>query len=226
MYKILQAGILSTTALVSTVVGATNPVYGPYFAFLAGIAYLPPSNYTGFNVIFPGITKKLDYKVAFSSGLQLGYKIRNLRLEMEGNYINAGASKLQAGNIVIQNRNSDLLVLKGSNSLVGGFVNLIYEFYSPYSTWDFYPYLGFGAGYTRVRNNLKISTANIILDHDGVSQSVAAGQGIIGAGYYMDDFTTFGLDYRYMATGKLNILNDRKLNIHTVNFVLNFAFGV
>lgn len=226
MYKILQAGILSTAALVSTVAGATNPVYGPYFAFLAGIAYLPPSDYSGFNVLFPGITKRLDYKVAFSGGLQLGYKIRNLRLELEGNYINASANKLRVGNLVIQNRNSDILVLKGSNSLIGGFVNFIYEFYSPYSTWDFYPYLGLGAGYTKVRNNLKISTNDIIQERNRVSQGVAAGQGIVGVGYYMDDLTTFGLDYRYMATGKLNILNDTKLNIHSINFVLNFAFGL
>jgi len=226
MYKILQAGILSAAALVSTAAGATNPVYGPYFAFLAGIAYVPPSDYSGFNVLFPGIIKRLNYNFAFSGGLQLGYKIRNLRLELEGNYINATINKMRAGDFEIRNKTSDLLVLNGSNSLIGGFVNLIYEFYSPYSTWDFYPYLGLGAGYTKVRNNIKISINDIILERDRVSQSVAAGQGIVGVGYYMDDFTTFGLDYRYMATGKLNILNDRKLSIHTINFVLNFAFGV
>lgn len=224
MNNILKGIVASMLA--SSIAYATNPVYGPYFAFLTGIAYVPPTEYIGMNVLYPNIVKQLDYKVAFSGGLQLGYKIRNFRVEVEGNYFNAGPTKLKVGDLEIRNKNSDLLVLKGSNSLIGGFFNGIYEFYSPYSTWDFYPYIGLGGGYVKVRNNLKISSQDNILERDKISQSVSAGQGIIGFGYYMDDLTTFGLDYRYMTTGKIRIFNERKLVTHTVNFVLNFAFGL
>ncbi len=55
------------------------------------------------------------------------------------------------------------------------------------------------------------------------TEGTTAVQGIIGGSYFLDDFTWFGLDYRYMVTQKVDRLNS-SLQMHTLNFSFTGMF--
>ncbi|TIE93034.1 hypothetical protein DI028_15555 [Legionella pneumophila] len=92
---------------------------------------------------------------------------------------------------------------------------------------SFVPYLGLGLGYGTVRSNFKLYNVNynnsqVPIFESKESSSAAMAQGILGISYFLDDFAAFGLDFRYLATSRVDSL-DASLRIPTVNVSFIYA---
>lgn len=105
-------------------------------------------------------------------------------------------------------------------------LNGFYDLFTPGSTSNWAPYVGIGIGYSRTQNKLSFYTfGNAIpgLSYSETATSPAA-QGIIGLGYFLDDYSAVGLDFRYLTTKKTPS-SDQRLNVVTINlsFVGSFS---
>jgi len=200
----------------------------------------------------PRIPGKLSYKVFGNIGGQVGYRfMENFRAEMQifGNSNNY--SKLTLGPftyagdvypaIVIGSpKTSTGLRMKGSTTTGAFMVNGFYDFYTPGGS-DFSPYLGLGVGYAHIMDKLKFYYNNVYVSGTTLKSSANAPnvyvsgttlkssanapavQAIIGAGYFMDDFTWVGLDYRYFTTKTIQDRGSR-LQINTINLSISGMF--
>jgi opacity protein-like surface antigen len=122
----------------------------------------------------------------------------------------------------------------GTNS---GFLMLngYYDFYTP-SEDDLsplIPYVGLGLGYAYVENNIQFYYDNTQLTVGNIVEKYTkpAGQVIIGTSYFLDDLTSFGLDFRYLTTAsntkttEYNIFKTKE-QIYTLNLTFNGAFDL
>jgi hypothetical protein len=159
-------------------------------------------------------------------GFSLGYRISPVRLEGQlfFNINNYSELPLSTCTLVsptvwspqpfmacaepVLNENS--VAFNGNIMSFLGFFNIFYDFLSCDSTTSFFPYIGAGIGGGIIRNTVNFKTNNIVAatfypypfpTHTFTSSSSGvAAQGILGFGYYLDDFATLGLDIRYVGT--------------------------
>jgi opacity protein-like surface antigen len=224
-------------ALTSGASIAANPMNGIYGGLIVGGSYSPKTNIIFNAPLTPtGSTcssgancsaafGKLSYSGFGNIGGQIGVRMNQFRVELEPivNYnpyqkITVGTTKYNSP------KSSAGLRLKGDTTTAALMVNGFYDFFTPNGS-NFAPYLGAGVGYAYVDNSLRFYCNNqtIACTKYSKSQSSAAVQGILGAAYFMDDFTWFGLDYRYITTQKINVL-DSRLQIHTINLSFSGMF--
>lgn len=157
-----------------------------------------------------------------------------------------GASGSSTINTTIPNPKPNM---SGQTIMGAAFFNVYYDFWDEDNDPSFIPYVGLGIGYATVRNSLKYSfpfdgttygsyygTTPFIPGSMINGRFVAAesykyrintssplGQGILGLSYYMSDYTSFGLDYRYILTAVSSKLGSR-VNLNTLNLNVNFSF--
>lgn len=197
------------------VANAANPVPGWYAGIMLGGSYAPKVNFTFINPTTGVLnTGKLSYSALGNIGGQVGYRfLENLRLEGQIFYNNNPYQELTVGAITITSpKTSTGLRLKGSTSTGAFMVNGFYDFFVPDgSPSGFSPYVGLGFGYAHVNNSIKFYNNNVIISGSRLSHSddAFAAQGILGAGYFLDSFTWFGLDFRYFTTQKITVLDSR-----------------
>ena len=114
-------------------------------------------------------------------------------------------------------------------------VNGFFDLYTPSddNVTNIAPYIGLGIGYSYVQNNLTFQYNQTYLANGEFVQSyyALAGQAIVGVNYFMDDFTTIGLDFRAFSTTNqqhsnkyLPISVDTQAQIYSINLVFNGAF--
>lgn len=233
------AGLLVTSC---SVFGAT-PAEGWYGGLLGGVSYTPTASVTLFDPLTKTtMTGRLTHSIGGGGGGQIGYRICNFRLEGEL-YINSSPyTQLKIGNVTIRKHVNPnfLLRMNGSTTVGAGFANAFYDFYDEENDPTWVPYLGLGIGYSRIRNsvNLTIPRANFAGPNlignafsftTSRTKSTPIGQGIIGISYFYSDFTTLGLDYRYMVTKSLQGNHGGgftgKTQINALNIVFNHWFN-
>lgn len=225
-------------SLLSAASFAANPVNGWYAGIILGGSYAPKANFTipvpatlntticsAFGGCPTGINGSLSFDGYGNIGGQIGIRTNQLRFEFEPLVNYNPYDKLTIGPITLESpKSSDGLRMKGDTTTAALMVNGFYDFYR--SDCNLVPYVGAGLGVAYVNNNFRLLFNNQTLQITKVKehQTTAAVQGIVGASYFMDDYTWFGLDYRYITTQNIDIL-DNRVQIHTVNLSFSGMFN-
>ena len=237
--------------LANNAVFAVNPVQGLYGGIILGINYTPNTNYvfpanvapadiqlsqpgvspvTTLTIPSPSLT--LKYSTMGQIGGQLGYRCGKYRGEGQFVFNNSPYSSIQSGNLQVSSNHSSSYTFVGSTNTVYGMLNGFYDFLPSDPNSNFAPYVGVGIGYAAVQNTLNLglwsvqtgtNVRNINITETTYSM---AGQAIIGASYFLDDFTAFGLDLRYLTTSAKSNILDARLQVLTLNVTFNGAFNL
>jgi hypothetical protein len=227
----MKQGSLGIALLfLSGAVHAVNPVQGWYAGINIGASYVPTVNFKGTSpVTLQTVNGKLTYDVLGQIGGQAGYRCDHYRVEGQFFYNNNPYNSLEIGNYAILSPStSTAFRLEGSTDTGAVLVNGFYDFLPTDTTSSTVPYVGLGVGYAYVADNIKFYYNETQLDAATTRKHVSslAGQAIIGASFFMDDFTVFGLDLRYFtATAKTELLQTRP-QIISVNVTFNGAFNL
>jgi hypothetical protein len=216
--------------LLSSTLYAANPRSGWYAGIFFGGSYSTDIDYLFIRPNGTGVTNlgNMSYSFMGGGGGQIGYKWFPARVELEVLYNYAPYETLTSGPATYTSPDSSTgLRFKGNTSLLAGFINAYYDFYTQGCNSNWAPYIGAGFGYAYMwntlewyRNNTEFFSANI-----EQTQSVPVAQGIVGAAYFIDDYTSFALDYRYVTTGPVNLFNNEQFVAHTLNFTFNGSFN-
>lgn len=227
---------------------ALNPQPGWYAGLIVGANYVEnvPFNYVDRSgQLKPG---QLGHDIMASIGGQVGYRwCDNFRFEFEGIYNNSPYSYLRLNDVTIHSPDTSTgLRLKGQSQSGVGTFNIFYDLFGDYSS-NAVPYVGLGIGYAYIVGQIEFYYNDVLLsdqfaDVTGTnverpfshSKSGLAGQAIAGISYYLDDFSYFALDGRYLVSEKQTLLNqqvrrtsnvvDAQYQLWTINLVFNGAF--
>ena len=254
MRHIIKFGFILGLAASSNAFSA-DPVQGFYLGLLGQLSHAPNTN---LSFSLPdGNTYNGSVKLSIVGGGvggSIGYKIRNFRLEGEllfniNNYgsLNVGSCTLISPDVLGPNGNCSAfientgLAFNGNTMGYYGLFNTFYDFLSSDPTVNFVSYLGLGLGGAMIKNHalshsnnqcISLGTCSAIVSQTlNTSSNGFAIQGIVGFNYYLDDFTTLGLDFRYLSTVNFNknntsaVTNSNNSNygIGTINITANFA---
>lgn len=222
----------ATALLFSNLTYAMNPVQGLYLGFILGGNYASKVDlgypYTN-DILIPYNTPgTLTYDFGGNIGGQLGYKINHFRVEGEFNYAYLGYDKLQFNGITItKKRTTTAVKLGGNTKVMSAFLNAYYDLFTADADTTFTPYVGLGIGMANLRSITDLTLNGLVLVKQNYSQSSGAVQGILGVNYYLDDFTTVSLDYRYMTTNNLKVSDfiDQRFTVSSFNLGFNFVLA-
>lgn len=231
---------------------ALNPVNGWYAGFIGDVSYMGSLDFTVLNLDtirlpnggtaatttgLPGSTldSQINYRVMGGGGGQLGYRFCDrYRAELEVFFNTNEYNLIQFGNYGSIDRatsiNQDIgLNQNGRTNIITGMLNGYFDFYNPRSEGYFVPYVGLGIGYASVQNRLVLNYNAQEVYRASLTKSGFAAQVIAGLSYFLDDFTSFNVDYRYYSTNKISETNtffsfNQRFAIQTVNISMNFAF--
>lgn len=243
--KALQSGLM-TTFLFSSVAYAINPIPGWYAGLIVGGSKAPAIT---FDVVTPvqghSGTGTLSYSLLGNVGGQIGYRFHNLRVEGEFFYNNNPYSHLNIGETNIPNVNSNNQSVQQTTQFANPFTfqgytntyammfNGFYDFYIPEYTEHVVPYVGVGAGYAHVENNIEFFYNGSSFPGSDITRFTNnfAGQGIVGLSYFLTDFTSFSLDFRYFSAFNSHAV-DAQFNsfqgrpqLYALNLLFNSAFN-
>jgi hypothetical protein len=236
----------------SGIAHALNPVQGWYGGVLIGANYTPSADFfstPAYQATTPGTstTLKIDTAATLNYGTmgeiggQLGYRHQNYRVEGQYFYNNSPYSSLALNSLTINGvptHNTNTLktssdvspYIEGSTDTGLLMLNGFYDFLPTNPSGHVAPYLGLGLGYAYSSNNFSIYFQPVVdgsITQYKIKQHMTspAGQGILGLTYFLDDFSSFGLDFRYLTTsGKSDLLQSR-VQVYTLNFLFNGAFN-
>lgn len=227
-----------------------HPIDGFYWGFIAGAQYL--DNFSNVQLpAMPDVVNTLTnpfaatYRnsIGFGGDISFGYRIfERIRGEAEIFYGYQKINSIQANDgTPVSPRNPTQYPGSGNKllgdiqnygAMVNGFVDLYWD--RPNSESTFTPYVGGGVGYARMQvgtvidysfadpNNPSNGLELRNLSHDARNQFVW--QGIAGFGWFPDDFTFAGVDFRYQDFGVLDTLNG-KARTYGAYLFFNFSFG-
>ncbi len=210
---------------------AVNPVNGFYGGVFLGPTYAPNATFTVETPFSPlSMDGTVHYSIIGNIGGQAGYRFNHFRVEGEL-FANYNTFKtLKVGDITFNTPYPyySNITMKGSTTTGAIMANVFYDFYTLGQTVYWSPYLGLGIGYSYIQNTVSFYNANVEYPSLGQTQSSThpAGQFIIGLGYFLDDFTTVGLDYRYFTTEAASPFNSRTaLNSFNITLIGSFDRG-
>lgn len=217
-----------TSVLLATTAQAINPTPGWYGGlFLGGSKASNPK----FSYVNPATdlveTGKLTHGFYGNIGAQLGYRFfDHYRIEAEilANY--NPYKQVRFGSITLNSTKRHTgYYLKGSTTLGAIMVNGLIDIYQRDSESGISPYLGIGIGYARVMNKIKFYENGTVIPGSNIStnSSEPAAQGIAGIGLFADDYTFFGVDFRYLSTDNVKRSNSR-LQVASINLLFNGSF--
>lgn len=233
---------LSSLLLINAQAFALNPVQGWYAGLILGVSYpqettvVPTTSFvTPVGTIAPQ-NASLSYGVMGGVGGQIGYRCEHFRVEGEALYNNNPYDILTIGDYVIKSPStSSTLRMQGATNSGFFLINGFYDLYTPNqdNVSQVVPYIGLGAGYSYVQNNITLYYNDTELYRTNLKATFSrpAGQAIVGISYFMDDFTTFGLDFRYLQTTSITNNNrpringfDTSLKLYSINLLFNGSF--
>ncbi|WP_133128201.1 outer membrane protein [Legionella nagasakiensis] len=240
MKQSLKIG-LAVLMLHNNPIHALNPINGWYAGIILGGSYAPNANLT-FNLpntpnsgscslsatCSTNTTGSFSYSGYGNIGGQIGFRSNHFRAELEPVVNYNPYQNITVNGVTYTSPNQSAgLRLKGDTTTVGVMLNGFYDFYTPGGASNFVPYLGAGVGYAYIQNTIKFYCNNQLISCTSLSSNTNSpiGQGIVGAAYYLDDFTWFGLDYRYITTKELNNILDSRVQVHTINLSFNGVFN-
>jgi opacity protein-like surface antigen len=246
--------ILTVFFLSGSIANALNPVPGWYAGVMAGVSKPPAINFSVVHPVqaFSG-DSVLTYSVLGQTGIQAGYRVNRFRvegefffnqnpykhLEINGvNIPNSGSTATTIQQLSIQSKTvPNPLTFKGYTNTYGLMLNGFYDFYIPEYTENFVPYAGVGIGYEQVQNNLTFLNNETVPPFNVRSQvffteifNNFAGQAIAGMSYYLTNYTSFSLDFRYLSsTRTIEPDSDRNTfqtrpQLYSINLIFNAAF--
>lgn len=230
--------ILLSLIFTNNLAYALNPVPGWYGGIILGGSYSPDTTIIfnapvslntscPGNACLPDVAGNLSYSGYGNIGGQVGYRFNRFRVEVEPVVNYNPYQKLSVGNVEYRHSKSSAGVrFEGSTTTAMLMANGFYDFYLCDGASDWVPYIGGGIGYAYLQNDIKFYCDNqdIACTHLSETTSTAALQGILGIAYYMDDYTWFGLDYRYITTGSSEMLNSNHVQLHTINLSFSGSF--
>ena len=215
---------------------AVNPVPGFYAGIMLGVNFAPDIDFNfkdSIRINPKDVIKVPVHGTVFYSSFgnlagQLGYRCNHYRIEGEFVYNDNPIKELKLNGKTynkISKFNSGLGI-RGKTDVAALMVNGFYDFYTPGQLSYFSPYVGVGIGYAKVMNEIKTYDNNVFIPalSQSNSQSSPAGQAIIGLGYFLDDFTSMGLDFRYLATKSAVHPFETRTKFATINVTLNGSF--
>ncbi len=238
----------SIALIASTSSYALDPMPGTYTGVFIGGSFASAVDINYTNIATPTVvrTGKLKYAGFGNLGGMVGYRVDQFRVEAEL-FFNQSPYKSLTIN---QRRYLHSRSGKHSNSATGFhytgrttagslMVNGFYDFYFMSTQSNFVPYVGLGLGYSRVENHIspKCNNAPVTITNTcsldfNVSSlnnnlynhaNTGGGQVIIGVNYFLDDYSTFGLDFREFSTRKISSYNSR-YQFSTINVSFSGAF--
>ena len=258
LYKRTWTGLLTATLIsLSSSTFALNPVEGWYAGLYLGVSYPPDTVIPvteAFNQIPIG-NVSLAYGVLGGVGGELGYRCGHLRAEGQLMYNNNPYSSISTENLLINGTRTTItnpitgevtaqqLSMKGQTNTGAVLLNGFFDLYTPSNdnVDNIAPYVGLGIGYAYIQNNLAFRTSSgtspgkfdIANGQFWRSYTSLAGQAIAGVNYFMDDFSTLGIDFRFFSTTKQKHSGryaftsfDTQTQIYSANLVFNGAFDL
>ncbi len=228
MKQSLKLGLLGLIA--TTSIQAANPIEGWYAGLALGASSIDKLKMDVVRIPNgskldqqPGIIK---HKLFGNIAGQIGYRFfDNFRTEAELMALSNDYHKLHSGTISISStKKRNGLHLKGKTNVGAILINSYLDLLPGQS--DFSPYLGLGVGYAHITDNIRLYQNNSYVAGTRLKYSTnqPVAQAIIGANYFLDDFTWVGIDYRYLATKAIPYLSSR-LQANSVNLSISGSFG-
>jgi opacity protein-like surface antigen len=226
---------------------SSEPVQGIYLGLLGQISHAPNTNVT-FTLDQPYSGQIELGPIGGGGGIALGYRIQNFRIEGEFLFNYNAYGELHVGDCTLVSPNvfspqgncsayveNNALGFNGSTMGFYGLVNAYYDFISSDPSKNYFPYIGLGLGGVLLKNEALFET-NKQSASEGVpvvsytfnsNNTAIAVQGIAGFAAHLDDFTTLGLDLRYVSAIRIGSANnhntDTQYGIGTLNFTATFA---
>ena len=232
---------------------ALNPQPEWYAGLLVGANQAPNIHFTyvdRFTQLKPGT---LGYDTMGTVGGQIGYRwCENYRFEGQFFYNSSPYNYLRLDTLTIHSPDDGTSIKMSGQTQSGvGTFNVFYDFFGDYSS-SLVPYVGAGVGYAYVANKIKwyVEGTQVTLPQiedylsidingpgmigNGKSKSGIVGQGIVGLSYYMDDFSYFALDVRYLVSQEQTVMGPQvrrvtnqfnlRYQLYSLNLLFNGAF--
>ena len=238
--KLTLKSSLIALLLVNGSTYALNPVQEWYGGIVLGGSITNKINFTLINPLDSlKYSGQLQYSGAGDIAGQIGYRMEQFRVETElfFNYSPYHQLLLNGLKVTTPHKSPATayggLQFKGRTETGAILVNGIYDAYSIFEQSNYVPYIGVGIGYAYVENNINFYYNNHTIAGTKFTENnqAFAGQAMIGISYFMDDFTTFSLDYRYFSTANIpiraTVINpayNYKITVNTFNLTFNGAF--
>lgn len=218
----------STLLLVHGSALAVNPVPGWYGGVMLGATYVPSTDLSFIHPLtITPVTGNLSYSVLGNIAGQVGYRMFNhYRVEGELLFNYNPYNSLEIGSLIITSpKSSKTLRMRGQTTTAAFMINGFYDFLTLGEESYFAPYAGIGIGYAQVKNSVKFYYNNHYIHGTNVSETATtpAAQFVLGLSYFMDDYTTIGMDYRYFTTKSIQPY-DSRLQLNSINITLNGSF--
>jgi len=227
MKPLLTAG-LAALLFVSGPAQAIDPVPGLYGGIFLGATHTPNATVNWLHPLTQDPAKgKLNYSFYGDIGGEVGYRFNQFRLEGELLFNQSPYRKFTIGDYQITNSKNALYRFSGYTRTTALMFNALFDAYSLFDQTCFVPYIGVGLGYAHIQNSVKLYLNNVVIPGTTVSdqENAGAGQFILGINYFMDDFTTLGLDYRYFVSSAVYPITSRT-SFNAINITLTGAFDL
>ena len=233
----LRSALLAATVLATPIAASAQPVTGLYVGGGVGVNITQQTNINGTSLGVPALlggfastNGNINGSTGFAGVLSVGWGFGNgLRAEIEGNYRNNNGEGFSNGTVTRFGATGST-----HDQKYGGMFNVLYDF-NGMTPW-FVPYLGVGAGYLAVNENLHanntfgftvpgaaLGVADDQTFGPGTARTTANGtkgafayQAIIGAAIPLTTMVpglAFTAEYRFLGT-----TGNRSYNGHAVAF--------
>lgn len=247
-----RLGLIALLAINSSVY-AKDFAPGLYGGILLGVSSTPNTSFflpaeevgnlnTLQDLLIPNNTTMLDGIGKATHGYlgqiagQIGYRFcGKYRLEGELAYNSSPIKSLTFGDITLNGSTHQYYNYKGNVNTVMGMINAYYDFMPSDPRSYIAPYVGIGIGYLSANSlvdiNVWVPDPNTLIGTEYSSHikdklTSPAGQIILGTNIFMDDFSSFGLDVRYLTSSSVSPLTDTRVEIISLNFTFNGAFDL
>lgn len=219
---------LSTLLFLNSAVHAISPVGGTYLGIMVGGSYIPKTSYVFTHpTTKTTLTGTVTHSLFGDGALSLGNRFCDqYRVEGELLIDYNPYNQLTANGVTFNKKQKTGIGMRGNTTMGAIMVNGFYDFFTPGGMSSFVPYVGIGLGYSRILNKITFFNNNVAVPGATASSTVTspAGQGVIGASYFLDDFSAFSLDYRYLTTQSIAPLNQR-LKLSSLNLTFTGALN-
>ncbi len=205
----------------------TQPINGTYVGFTIGPSYIPPmenlllplestirgnDNVLSITAIYPSIGGNL--------GMQVGRRF-NERYRLEAEFLTAYSTITKLTTIVSGTSSSSI---HGYISTFGAFMVNAYVDLIP-SKGDYHrasPYFGIGVGQAYVAVKAEAyDDDTFITNLLKVKQSTSVVQAVFGSSFFLDDYTSLGVEYRMQKYGEMEALGGGYTQ-HNINITMKF----
>lgn len=220
---------------------AVNPTPGAYVGIIVAGSYATslsqninvPQSYTkknpNFELISGNYQANLAYAIQGAVGGQIGYREDKFRGEIEIFYNSNPYSSLTLNTpdgtsySLSGSQTTTGAYMQGQTNTAAGMINLYYDMLPPdYIDSYFAPFIGIGAGVASVSNQIKLyyNQTQEFKSHTKTHNGLG-GQVIVGALFFLDDFSYFSVDFRYFTTTKYTQTAINDYNYTTQNQLLS-----